>query len=80
MPSSASSPFVIAPTATRAAVSRAEARSSTLRTSSRSYFMTPERSACPGRGSCTLRLRRAATSASSSSLTGHALMAAPQLA
>ena len=46
-----SRPFVIAPTATRAAVSRAEARSSTLRTSSRSYFMTPERSAWPGRGS-----------------------------
>ena len=67
MPSSASRPFVIAPTATRAEVSRAEARSSTLRTSSSSYFMTPERSAWPGRGSCTLRLRRAATSASSSS-------------
>ena len=37
--------LAIAPTATRASVSRADARSSTLRTSSRSYFMTPARSA-----------------------------------
>ena len=45
-----------APTATRAAVSRALARSSTLRTSSNPYFCAPTRSACPGRG----RVRRCA--------------------
>src|SRR3954451_19625748 len=39
-----------APPATRAAVSRALARSSTLRTSVKPYFWTPARSACPGRG------------------------------
>ena len=39
-----------APAATRAAVSRAEARSSTLRASAKSYFCMPARSAWPGRG------------------------------
>ena len=39
-----------APQATRAAVSRADARSRTSRVSRRSYFRTPTRSACPGRG------------------------------
>ncbi len=39
-----------APAATRAAVSRAEARSSTLRASSKAYFCMPVRSAWPGRG------------------------------
>ena len=39
-----------APPATRAAVSRALARSSTLRTSEKRYFWTPTRSAWPGRG------------------------------
>ena len=38
------------PAATRAAVSRALARSRTLRTSGWPYFMTPARSAWPGRG------------------------------
>ena len=37
-----------APAATRIAVSRALARSSTLRTSSKPYFSAPARSACPG--------------------------------
>ncbi len=39
-----------APAATRAAVSRAEARSSTSRASSKPYFCMPARSAWPGRG------------------------------
>src|SRR4029450_9016311 len=38
------------PTATRAAVSRAEARSSTGRASPKPYFCMPVRSAWPGRG------------------------------
>ena len=42
-----------APTATRAAVSRALARSRMSRTSARSYFWQPPRSACPGRGAVT---------------------------
>ncbi len=70
----------MAPTATRAQVSRADARSSTLRTSSSSYFITPERSAWPGRGTFTLRQRRVATASSSSCETSQALIAAPQLA
>ena len=49
IPSSSSSRLHTAPTATRAAVSRALARSSTLRTSSKSYFTMPARSAWPGR-------------------------------
>ena len=44
------------PAATRAVVSRAEARSRTSRRSSVRYFRAPARSACPGRG-C-LRARR----------------------
>ena len=51
-----------APPATRAAVSRALARSRTLRTSVKPNFHSPARSACPGRGRWT-----SATSAS----TGH---------
>ena len=43
----------MAPTATRAAVSRALARSSTLRMSSSPYFTKPARSAWPGRGRVT---------------------------
>ena len=43
----------MAPTATRAAVSRALARSSTLRMSSWPYFTKPARSAWPGRGRVT---------------------------
>ena len=39
-----------APAATRAAVSRADARSSTSRASSKPYFCMPARSAWPGRG------------------------------
>ncbi|MEI2711298.1 MAG: hypothetical protein V9E96_20145 [Chitinophagaceae bacterium] len=48
-PNSPSSRFATAPTATRAAVSRALARSSTFRTSSNPYFSAPGRSAWPGR-------------------------------
>ena len=58
MPSAPSSALASAPAATRAHVSRAEARSSTLRTSSRSYLSAPARSAWPGRGRTTLRLAR----------------------
>ena len=45
--------FASAPPATRAAVSRALARSRTLRTSVKPNFQTPARSAWPGRGRCT---------------------------
>ena len=46
-----------APSATRAAVSRALARSSTGRASSKPYFCMPTRSACPGRGRVSGALR-----------------------
>ena len=52
-----------APSATRAAVSRAEARSRTGRASSKPYLFMPVRSAWPGRGFVSGRLR--ATSRSS---------------
>ncbi len=51
-----------APTATRAAVSLALARSKTFRTSSNPYFCVPTRSAWPGRG----RVRRASGSSAPS--------------
>ncbi len=69
-PRSRSSALASAPAATRAAVSRAEARSSTLRTSVWPYLSTPGRSAWPGRGRCT-----SATSAS----TGHGFIRSSQL-
>ena len=50
MPSSARNARATAPSATRAAVSRALARSSTGRASSKPYFCMPTRSAWPGRG------------------------------
>ena len=50
MPSSASSALATAPAATRAAVSRADARSRTSRASPKPYFCMPARSAWPGRG------------------------------
>ncbi len=53
MPNSSRKRLHTAPTATRAAVSRALARSSTLRTSSKSYFTMPARSAWPGRNRVT---------------------------
>ena len=55
----------IAPSATRAAVSRALARSRIGRASSKSYFCIPTRSACPGRGreSGALRARFSISSA-----------------
>ena len=60
-----------APPATRAAVSRALARSSTLRTSVKPNFCTPARSAWPGRGRWT-----SGTSAS----TGHGFIRSSQFA
>jgi hypothetical protein len=45
------------PKATRAAVSRAEARSSTGRASSKAYLRMPTRSAWPGRGRVSGALR-----------------------
>ncbi len=61
-----------APSATRAAVSRALARSSTGRASSRSYFCMPARSAWPGRGRVSGALR--ASPARTSGSTGSAAM------
>ncbi len=60
-----------APAATRAAVSRAEARSSTLRTSVNPYFWRPARSAWPGRGVWT---------SSTSASTGHGFIRSSQFA
>ena len=54
------------PSATRAAVSRAEARSRTGRASSKSYFCMPTRSACPGRGRVSGALRASASSSTGS--------------
>ena len=69
------------PRATRAAVSRAEARSSTGRASSNAYFCIPTRSAWPGRGRVSGRLRAisfsaltSSAAASSSASTGSGLM------
>ena len=59
-----------APNATRAAVSRALARSKIARASSKSYFCIPTKSACPGRGRVRGALR--ARSLISSSGTGSA--------
>src|SRR6478672_8355280 len=60
------------PSATRAAVSRAEARSRIGRASSKSYFCMPARSACPGRGRVREALRASASSSTGS--TGSADM------
>ena len=49
-PSSRRNALASPPAATRAAVSRADARSRTLRTSVWPNFWMPARSACPGRG------------------------------
>ena len=49
-PRCVSSSLARVPAATRAAVSRADARSSTSRASSKPYFSIPGRSAWPGRG------------------------------
>ena len=54
------------PSATRAAVSRAEARSRIGRASSKSYFCIPTRSACPGRGRVSAALRASASSSTGS--------------
>src|SRR4051794_1811159 len=61
-----------APSATRAAVSRALARSSTGRASLNPYFCMPTRSACPGRGRVSGAAR--ASSASTDSSTGSGAM------
>ena len=70
-PSARRNALASAPPATRAAVSRALARSSTLRTSVKPYFCTPARSAWPGRGRCT-----SGTAAS----TGHGFIRSSQFA
>ena len=70
-PSARRKTLASAPAATRAAVSRALARSSTLRTSVWSNLRTPARSAWPGRGRCT---------SSTSASTGHGLMRSAQFA
>ena len=76
MPSAWRSAFATPPAATRAAVSRADARSSTLRTSSKPYLSAPARSACPGRTRVTGMERfvpsaaLAASSAACSALSG----------
>ena len=57
-PSSPRIRLATAPAATRAAVSRADARSRMSRASVRRYFSTPTRSAWPGRGRWTLRSSR----------------------
>ena len=60
-----------APAATLAAVSRALARSKTLRTSSKPYFMAPARSAWPGRRRV-MRFPRPSASGSSTASTAMA--------
>lgn len=75
-----------APSATRAAVSRAEARSSTGLMSGRSYLRTPARSAWPGRGRVNGRFRAIsrsspvpASTASAAGSTGSALITVDHL-
>ncbi len=71
------------PRATRAAVSRALARSSTGRASVKSYFCIPTRSACPGRGRVRAALRacpfKISASTGSAAITlahfGHSVLA-----
>jgi len=64
-PNSARKVRATVPSATRIAVSRALARSSTSRMSVRSYLIPPMRSACPGRGMKTARAAGASSSGSS---------------
>ena len=80
-----SSASATAPRATRAAVWRAEARSSTGRASGRSYLSMPARSAWPGRGRVSGRLRAISRSSPapastrrSAGSTGSALMTVDQ--
>ena len=63
------------PAATRAAVSRAEARSSTSRASSKPYFSIPGRSACPGRGWVSTLLGAPGSGDISSVHFGHSVLA-----
>jgi hypothetical protein len=70
-PSARRNSFAIEPAATRAAVSRALARSRTLRTSLKPYFWRPARSACPGRGRW---------DSSTSASTGHGFIRSSQFA
>ena len=69
-PTAVRNPLAIDPAATRAAVSRALARSRTLRTSVKPNFWRPARSACPGRGRC---------DSSMSASTGHGFIRSSQL-
>ena len=63
----AGTPTATQPSATRAAVSRADARSRTGRASSNPYFCMPTRSAWPGRGRVSGRFRATSFSALTSS-------------
>ena len=66
----AGTPCATAPRATRAAVSRALARSSTGRASSKPYFCIPTRSAWPGRGRVSGALRASPSSCSAATGSG----------
>jgi hypothetical protein len=63
------------PAATRAAVSRAEARSSTSRASSSPYLSMPDRSAWPGRGLVRTAEGRPGSGDISVSHLGHSVLA-----
>ena len=77
MPSAARKARATPPAATRAAVSRAEARSSTLRTSLKPYFSAPARSAWPGRTRVTGVARLLPPSAASYSSAASSSVRAP---
>ena len=79
IPSSRRKARATAPAATRAAVSRAEARSSTLRTSLKPYLRAPARSAWPGRTRVTGVARLLPPSAALAELRGFLLGERPDL-
>ena len=76
MPNSSSSLIAMAPAATRPAVSRALERSSTLRTSSKPYFIAPGRSAWPG----LMRVIRRVRGLWGGLVSGSTAIASPQFA
>ncbi len=75
MPSWPSSALATLPAATRAAVSRADARSSTSRASAKPYFCMPARSAWPGRGRVRTRSGVPGSGDISSVHFGHSVLA-----
>ena len=75
IPICCSSSLANVPAATRAAVSRAEARSRTSRASSSPYLSMPERSAWPGRGWVRTFEGRPGLGDISSSHLGHSVLA-----